>query len=139
MMRLDHNRAVSQIARQLAVPADAVRKVTIWRNHSSTHYPDLSHAEVNGSEVSALVDETWTRELFIPTVAGRGTAILDARGASSAASAANAAIGHVQNWIYGTPADTWTSVAVVVSRTGVTRLRKACGSTGGAATALTTR
>ena len=83
MMRLDHNRAVSQIARQLAVPADAVRKVTIWRNHSSTHYPDLSHAEVNGSEVSALVDETWTRELFIPTVAGRGTAILDARGASS--------------------------------------------------------
>ena len=72
-------------------------------------------------------------------MAGRGAAILDARGASWVASAANAAIGHVQNWIYGTPADTWTSVAVVVSRTGVTRLRKACGSTGGAATALTTR
>ena len=113
MMRLDHNRAVSQIARQLAVPVDAVREVTIWGNHSSTQYPDLSHAEVNGSKVSALVDESWTREVFIPTVPGRGAAILDARGASSAASAANAAIGHVQNWIHGTPADTWTSAAVV--------------------------
>ncbi len=111
--RLDHNRAVSQIARQLAVPVDAVRKVTIWGNHSSTQYPDLSHAEVNGSKVSALVDESWTREVFIPTVSGRGAAILDARGASSAASAANAAIGHVQNWIHGTPADTCTSAAVV--------------------------
>jgi malate dehydrogenase len=113
MMRLDHNRAVSQLARRLAVPVDAVRKVTIWGNHSSTQYPDLSHAEVSGKKVSALVDESWTREVFTPTVAGRGAAIIQARGASSAASAANAAIDHVHDWINGTPADTWTSAAVV--------------------------
>jgi malate dehydrogenase len=162
MMRLDHNRAVSQIARRLAVPADAVHKVTIWGNHSSTQYPDLSHAEVNEkaevneNKVSALVDKTWTREVFTPTVAGRGAAIIDARGASSAASAANAAIDHVHDWIHGTPADTWTSAAVIsdgsygvpeglvsgfpaVSETGATRLCKAYRSTSGAETASTTR
>ena len=112
-MRLDHNRAVSQIARHLAVPADAVRKVAIWGNHSSTQYPDLSHAEINDTTVAALVDETWTREVFTPTVAGRGAAIIDSRGASSAASAANAAIDHVHDWMHSTPADTWTSAAVV--------------------------
>jgi malate dehydrogenase len=119
MMRLDHNRAISQLAARLAVPVTAVRKLTIWGNHSSTQYPDITHAEVNGSRVSALVDESWTSEVFIPTVSGRGAAILDARGASSAASAANAAIGHVQNWIHGTPADTWTSAAEVSDGSGV--------------------
>jgi malate dehydrogenase len=113
MMRLDHNRAVSQVARHLAVPANAVRKVTIWGNHSSTQYPDLSQAEVNGTKATMLVDETWTREVFTPTVASRGAAIIDVRGASSAASAANAAIDHVHDWIHGTPTDTWTSAAVV--------------------------
>ena len=113
MMRLDHNRAVSQIARQLAVPADAVRKVTIWGNHSATQYPDLAHAEVNEKKVSALVDDTWANDVFTPTVANRGAAIIEARGASSAASAANAAIDHVHDWINGTPTDTWTSAAVV--------------------------
>jgi malate dehydrogenase len=113
MMRLDHNRAVSQLARHLAVPVDAVRKVTIWGNHSSTQYPDLTHAEVNGEKASTLVDETWTRKVFSPTVAGRGAAIIEARGASSAASAANAAIDHVHDWVHGTPTDTWTSAAVV--------------------------
>jgi malate dehydrogenase len=113
MMRLDHNHAVSQIARHLAVSVDAVRNVTIWGNHSSTQYPDLSHAEVNGKKVSALVDQTWTRDAFTPTVGGRGAAVINARGASSAASAANAAIDHVHDWIHGTRADTWTSAAVV--------------------------
>ena len=113
MMRLDHNRAVTQLARHLTVPVDAVRNVTIWGNHSSTQYPDLSHAQVNGDKATALVDQTWTREVFIPTVAGRGAAIIDARGASSAASAANAAIDHLHDWINGTPPDTWTSAAVV--------------------------
>jgi malate dehydrogenase len=113
MMRLDHNRAISQLARHLAVPVDGVRKVTIWGNHSSTQHPDLTHAEVDGEKASTLVDETWTRKVFTPTVAGRGAAIIDARGASSAASAANAAIDHVHDWIHGTPTDTWTSAAVV--------------------------
>ena len=113
MMRLDHNRAVSQLARHLTVPVDAVRNVTIWGNHSSTQYPDLSHAEVNGDKATALVDQTWTREVFTPTVAGRGAAIIDARGASSAASAANAAIDHIWDWITGTPPDTWTSAALL--------------------------
>jgi malate dehydrogenase len=113
MMRLDHNRAVSQLARHLAVPVDAVRKVTIWGNHSATQYPDLSQAEVNGNNVFGLVDESWIHEVFTSTVAGRGAAIIEARGASSAASAANAAIDHVHDWINGTPANTWTSAAVV--------------------------
>jgi malate dehydrogenase len=113
MMRLDHNRAVSQIARHLAVPVDAVRKVTIWGNHSATQYPDLTHAEVNEKKVSALLDSAWANDVFTPTVANRGAAIIEARGASSAASAANAAIDHVHDWINGTPSDTWTSAAVV--------------------------
>ena len=113
MMRLDHNRAVSQLANRLDVPVTAVRKLTIWGNHSSTQYPDLSHAQVNGTGAPQLVDQAWVHEVFIPTVAGRGAAVIQARGASSAASAANAAIDHVRDWITGTAEDTWTSAGVV--------------------------
>ena len=113
MMRLDHNRAVSQLANRLDVPVTAVRKLTIWGNHSSTQYPDLSHAQVNGTGASQLVDQAWVHEVFIPTVAGRGAAVIEARGASSAASAANAAIDHVRDWFTGTAEDTWTSAGVV--------------------------
>ena len=113
MMRLDHNRAVSQLAGRLAVPVTAVRKLTVWGNHSSTQYPDITHAEVEGKAASELVDESWVREAFIPAVAGRGAAVIEARGTSSAASAANAAIDHVRDWITGTAEGTWTSAGVV--------------------------
>jgi malate dehydrogenase len=113
MMRLDHNRAVSQLANHLSVPVTAVRNLTIWGNHSSTQHPDLSHTEVNGRSATELVNQAWVREKFIPTVAGRGAAIIEARGASSAASAANAAIDHVRDWVTGTADDTWTSAGVV--------------------------
>jgi malate dehydrogenase len=113
MMRLDHNRAVSQLANRLEVPVTAVRKLTIWGNHSSTQYPDLSHAHVNDTGAPQLVDQAWVHEVFIPTVAGRGAAVIQARGASSAASAANAAIDHVRDWVTGTPENTWTSAGVV--------------------------
>jgi malate dehydrogenase len=113
MMRLDHNRAVSQLASRLAVAVTAVRKLTVWGNHSSTQYPDIAHAEVEGKAVSELVDASWVREEFIPTVAGRGAAVIEARGASSAASAANAAIDHVREWVCGTAEGTWTSAGVV--------------------------
>jgi malate dehydrogenase len=99
MMRLDHNRAVSQLAAHLAVPVAAVRKLTVWGNHSSTQYPDITHAEVDGKAVSELVDEAWVRKEFTPTVAGRGAAVIETRGASSAASAANAAVDHVRDWV----------------------------------------
>lgn len=91
----------------------AVRRLTVWGNHSSTQHPDLSHAEVNGRNAAELVDQAWVRETFIPTVAGRGAAIIEARGASSAASAANAAIDHVRDWVTGTADGTWTSAGVV--------------------------
>jgi malate dehydrogenase len=113
MMRLDHNRAVSQLADHLHVPVSAVRNVTVWGNHSSTQYPDLSHAEVDGKRALDLLDEAWVRDSFIPAVAERGAAVIAARGASSAASAANAAIDHVSDWVGGTAPDTWTSAGVV--------------------------
>ena len=113
MMRLDHNRAVTQLAARLAVPVTAVRKLTVWGNHSSTQYPDITHAEVQGKAASELVDESWVHEEFMPTVAGRGAAVIEARGASSAASAANAAIDHVRDWITGTAEGTWTSAGAV--------------------------
>ena len=113
MMRLDHNRAVSQLADRLDVPVSAVRNVTVWGNHSSTQYPDLSHAEVDGKRALDLLDEAWVRDSFIPAVAERGAAVIAARGASSAASAANAAIDHVSDWVGGTAPDTWTSAGVV--------------------------
>jgi malate dehydrogenase len=113
MTRLDHNRAIAQLAHRLQAPVSAIRKVTIWGNHSATQYPDLFHAEVNGAPAADAVDESWLRDTFIPTVAKRGAAIIDVRGASSAASAASAAIDHVHTWVNGTPAGDWTSAAVV--------------------------
>ncbi|MCW2901091.1 MAG: mdh [Streptosporangiaceae bacterium] len=114
MTRLDHNRAVAQLAKRLQVPVSAIRRLAIWGNHSATQYPDLFHAEVNGQNAAAAVnDEAWLRDTFIPTVAKRGAAIIEARGASSAASAANAAIDHVHTWVNGTAEGDWTSAGVV--------------------------
>jgi malate dehydrogenase len=113
MTRLDHNRAVSQLAKKLQVPVTAIKKLAIWGNHSATQYPDVFHAEVNGADAAQLVERDWLRDEFIPTVAQRGAAIIEARGASSAASAANAAINHVYDWVNGTPDGDWTSAAVV--------------------------
>ncbi|MGN9836671.1 malate dehydrogenase [Nonomuraea sp. H19] len=110
MTRLDHNRALSQLAAKLQVPVAEIKKMTIWGNHSATQYPDLFHAEVGGKIAAEQVDQEWLKETFIPTVAKRGAAIIEARGASSAASAANAAIDHVYDWVNGTD---WTSAAVV--------------------------
>jgi malate dehydrogenase len=113
MMRLDHNRAIAQLSARTGVPFDLIRKMTVWGNHSPTQYPDLTHAEVEGHNAWDVVgDETWIAEEFIPTVAKRGAAIIEARGASSAASAANAAIDHVRDWMLGTPEDDWVSMAV---------------------------
>ncbi|MET8157625.1 malate dehydrogenase [Sphaerisporangium sp. NPDC005289] len=112
MTRLDHNRALSQLAAKLDVPVTAITKMTIWGNHSATQYPDLYNAEVNGKIAAEQVDEGWLRDTFIPTVAKRGAAIIEARGASSAASAANAAIDHVHDWVNGTAEGDWTSAAL---------------------------
>ena len=113
MTRLDHNRAIAQLAKKLSVPVTEITKMTIWGNHSATQYPDLFHAEVGGKTAADQVDEGWLRDEFIPTVAKRGAAIIEARGASSAASAANAAIDHVFDWVNGTPEGDWTSAALV--------------------------
>jgi len=113
MTRLDHNRALSQLAAKLDVGVADISKLAIWGNHSATQYPDIFHAEVGGKSAADLVDEAWLTDEFIPTVAKRGAAIIEARGASSAASAANAAINHVYDWVHGTRAGDWTSAAVV--------------------------
>jgi malate dehydrogenase len=113
MVRLDHNRAITQIAQKLDAPVTAVKRMTIWGNHSTTQYPDLFHATVNGKVAAEAVgDQQWIENTFIPTVAKRGAAVIDARGASSAASAANAAIDHMRSWALGTAADDWVSMAV---------------------------
>jgi malate dehydrogenase len=114
MTRLDHNRALSQLARRTGVGVADIKRLTIWGNHSSTQYPDVSHAVIGGRPAPRVVDdEGWLRDVFVPTVAKRGAAIIEARGASSAASAANAAIDHVADWVTGTPVGDWTSAAVV--------------------------
>jgi malate dehydrogenase len=113
MTRLDQNRAMSQVAAKLGVPVADVTKMTIWGNHSATQYPDLFHAEVGGKSVADQVERDWLESTFIPTVAKRGAAIIEARGSSSAASAANAAIDHVHSWTHGTPAGNWVSAGVV--------------------------
>ena len=110
MTRLDHNRAISQLAAKLDVPVTAVEHMTIWGNHSATQYPDLYNTVVNGRSAAEQVDEAWLTDTFIPEVAQRGAAIIKARGASSAASAASAAIDHVYDWVNGTD---WTSASVV--------------------------
>ena len=111
MTRLDHNRALSQLARKTGTPVSEIENLTIWGNHSATQYPDVFHATVAGRPATELVDEAWLTDDFIPTVAKRGAAIIDARGASSAASAANAAIDHVHDWVNGT-GSSWTSAAI---------------------------
>jgi len=114
MTRLDHNRAVSQLATKTGSKVADIARLTIWGNHSATQYPDLSHATVGGRPALEVVgDDAWVRDTFIPTVAKRGAAIIEARGASSAASAANAAIDHVHTWVHGTPAGDWTSAGIV--------------------------
>ncbi len=113
MVRLDQNRAMSQVAKKLGCPVTDVKKLTIWGNHSATQYPDAYHAEVNGKSVASLVnDQAWIEKDFIPKVQQRGKAIIEARGASSAASAASAAIDHVRDWVLGTPKGDWVSMAV---------------------------
>ena len=113
MTRLDHNRAITQIAQKLGATVADVRKMTIWGNHSTTQYPDLFHCEVGGKNAyEAVNDHAWVDGTFIPTVAKRGAAIIEARGASSAASAANAAIDHIRSWTLGTPEGDWVSMAV---------------------------
>src|SRR5690554_1554113 len=111
MTRLDHNRALSQLAKKTGSAVSEIEKLTIWGNHSATQYPDVFHATVAGRPATELVDEAWLDSEFIPTVAKRGAAIIDARGASSAASAANAAIDHVHDWANGTGLS-WTSAAI---------------------------
>jgi malate dehydrogenase len=112
MTRLDHNRAVSQLAGKTGTHVTAIRRVTIWGNHSATQYPDISHALVDGKAAKSLVDQKWIEETFIPVVQQRGAAIIKARGASSAASAASAAIDHIHTWVHGTADGDWISMAV---------------------------
>ncbi|HBY93714.1 MAG TPA: malate dehydrogenase [Chloroflexi bacterium] len=113
MTRLDHNRAVNQVARKAGVPVTDVKRVTIWGNHSNTQYPDVRHATINGRPAPEIIDDrAWIREVFIPLVQTRGAAVIEARGQSSAASAANAAIDHVRTWAFGTEPDNWVSMAV---------------------------
>ena len=112
MTRLDHNRAKTQIALKTGKTVNDVSNMTIWGNHSATQYPDLFNAKVNGEAAINLIDQTWYENEFIPTIQQRGAAIIKARGASSAASAANAAIGHVRSWALGTKSDDWASMSV---------------------------
>ena len=112
MTRLDHNRALSQVAEKTGTHVNAIKRMTIWGNHSSTQYPDISHALVNGRPARELVEQSWLEQNFIPTVQQRGAAVIKARGSSSAASAASAAIDHVRLWMLGTAEGDWTSMAV---------------------------
>ena len=113
MMRLDHNRSLTQIAQKTGAPVRSLKKMTVWGNHSATQYPDLFHAEADGKPVWPLInDQAWLEKSFIPVIQKRGAAIIEARGLSSAASAANAAMDHMRNWVYGTPEGDWVSMGV---------------------------
>jgi malate dehydrogenase len=113
MTRLDHNRAIAQLAKKTRAVVGDIKRMTIWGNHSATQYPDIFHAEVNGENAAKVVnDQQWLDDDFIPTVQKRGAAIIEARGASSAASAANAAVDHVHDWVLGTPSGDWVSMAI---------------------------
>ncbi|MFV1988676.1 MAG: malate dehydrogenase, partial [Gemmatimonadota bacterium] len=112
MTRLDHNRAISQLAEQTGVHSTAIRRMSIWGNHSATQYPDISHCLVSDSPATDLVEEAWVRDEFIPTVQKRGAAIIQARGASSAASAASAAMDHIRTWVHVATDGDWASMAV---------------------------
>jgi malate dehydrogenase len=113
MTRLDHNRALGQVAQKVGVAVASVAEMTIWGNHSATQYPDVLHAEIEGKPAVERLDQAWIEKEFIPTVQQRGAAIIEARGSSSAASAANAAIDHVHDWALGSPEGDWVSMAVV--------------------------
>jgi malate dehydrogenase len=113
MTRLDHNRALAQLSAKVGHPVTDLTRMTIWGNHSATQYPDIFHAKISGQNAAEVVnDQQWLESDFIPTVQKRGAAIIEARGASSAASAANAAIDHVHDWVLGTPAGDWVSMAI---------------------------
>jgi malate dehydrogenase len=112
MTRLDHNRALAQLAEKTGSHVTRIRRMIIWGNHSSTQYPDLNHATIDGKPARTLVDEQWMTSTFIPVVQQRGAAVIKARGSSSAASAASAAIDHVRDWIAGTAEGDWASMAV---------------------------
>ena len=112
MTRLDHNRALSQLAEKTGTHVTDIRRMIVWGNHSATQYPDITHALVGGKPAPSLVDAAWVEQTFIPLVQQRGAAIIKARGASSAASAASAAIDHVHTWMHGTPAGDWVSMSV---------------------------
>jgi malate dehydrogenase len=113
MMRLDHNRMVSQIAQKIGKPLASIRKLIVWGNHSATQYPDVFHAETGGRKIWPMInDQNWLEQSFIPLVQKRGAAIIEARGLSSAASAANAAMNHVRDWVRGTRAGDWISMGV---------------------------
>jgi len=112
MTRLDHNRAISQLATKTGIPSNKIKKMTIWGNHSATQYPDISDALIDGKPASESVDQSWYKETFIPCVQKRGAAIIEARGASSAASAANAAIDHMRTWVLGSDDGDWVSMAI---------------------------
>ena len=109
MMRLDHDRAKYQLAKKAGKTITSVQKMIVWGNHSSTQFPDISSTTIGGEAASGLIDNNWYEKEFIPTIQQRGAAIIDARGASSAASAANAAISHMRDWVFGTEKDDWTS------------------------------
>jgi len=113
MMRLDHNRAIAQLATKVGVAVSDVTNMTVWGNHSPTQYPDIFHAKIRGQNAAEVADDQeWLENDFIPTVQKRGAAVIEARGASSAASAANAAVGHVRDWVLGTPEGNWVSMGV---------------------------
>ena len=112
MTRLDHNRAMAQLAQKTGSHVGDVKRMVIWGNHSATQYPDISHASVAGKSATDIVDESWLTDEFIPVVQQRGAAIIKARGASSAASAASAAIDHMHDWALGTDGDDWVSMAI---------------------------
>lgn len=112
MTRLDHNRALAQLAHKTGKPVSEIRRLCIWGNHSTTQYPDLHHTTVAGKAALELVDQDWYEKEYIPRVAKRGAEVINARGASSAASAANAALEHMRDWVSGSPADDWLSMAV---------------------------
>ena len=112
MTRLDHNRAMAQLAEKTDSHVTDIRCMTIWGNHSATQYPDVAHATINGQDAAGLIDQSWLADEFIPVVQQRGAAIIEARGASSAASAASAVIDHMRDWALGTAGDDWTSMAI---------------------------
>ena len=113
MMRLDHNRAISQLSAKTGTPVTKIKHMAVWGNHSLTQYPDISHCMVDGKNASSLVEKSWVRDDFIPKVQKRGAEIINTRGASSAASAASAAIDHMRDWVTGTSGDDWVSMGII--------------------------